>query len=100
MQFATGQFSPDCFVYTLLALDTVLAGKLGTDDQRSKMLPIAIEFEMFAGQAGEYELLDLIGVHEVSVSELPAALQEVKNKDGSKGKASGHYGQALYRRHI
>jgi len=61
-------------VNVLLALHTIFANELGTDQQGLKMLAIAIEFEMLAGHAGEYELLDLIRVHGDSGSQLPTLL--------------------------
>lgn len=100
MQFAAGQLGMQGLMNALLPLNAVLPGKFGTDDQRNKMLAIAIEFQVFAGHAGENELLDLIGMHEISVSELPAVLQQMKHQNGSKGKADDNHGETLCRRHV
>lgn len=100
MQFAAGQLGMQGLMNALLPLNAILAGKFGADDQRDKMLSIAIEFQVFAGHASENELLDLIGVHEVLVSELPAVLQQLKHQNGSKGKADGNHGETLCRRHV
>ena len=63
MQFPGCELFLEGLVHALLALDAGLSGKLGADDQRFKMLPIAIQGEMFAVHACENELFDLIGVH-------------------------------------
>ena len=63
MQFPGCELFLEGLVHALLALDAALSGKLSADNQRFKMLPIAIQGEMFAVHASEYELFDLIGVH-------------------------------------
>ena len=63
MQLASRELFLERLVYALLALDAVFSDELSADNQRFKMLSIAIQHEMFAGHASEYELFDLIGVH-------------------------------------
>jgi len=49
----------------LLALHAALAGKFIAHYGRHKVLAVTIEFEVFAGHASEYQLLDLFRVHHV-----------------------------------
>gem|GEM_PF-4657923 len=63
MQFASRQLFLERLVHALLALDTILADKLGADDKSLEMLAIAIQFKVVAGHAGEDELLDQFGMH-------------------------------------
>ena len=63
MQLAGRKFFLECLIDTLLTLDAILTNEFSTDNQRFKMLSIAIQGEVFAIHASEYELFDLIGVH-------------------------------------
>ncbi len=63
MQLTRCKLFLEGLVHPLLALDAILSDKFSADDQRFEMLSIAIQGEMFAGHAGEYEFFDLIGVH-------------------------------------
>lgn len=63
MQFAGRELFLERLIDTLLPLNAIFANKFCADDQRFEMLSIAIQGEMFAIHASEYELFDLVGVH-------------------------------------
>ena len=63
MQLAGRELFLECLIDTLLPLNAIFANKFCADDQRFEMLSIAIQGEMFAIHASEYELFDLVGVH-------------------------------------
>lgn len=65
MQLARVELFLEYFVHVLLTLHAALAGKLIAHHSRHEMLAVTIEFEVFAGHAGEYQLLDLFRVHHV-----------------------------------
>jgi len=65
MQLPGGELFLEGLIDALLALDTALADKLGTDNERLEMLAVTVQREMLAGHAGEYEFLDMVGKHRV-----------------------------------
>src|SRR5574343_290965 len=65
MQLPGVEFILQNLVYMLLALHAVLADELAAHDDGLEMMAIAVERQVFAGHAGEDELLDLVRVHHV-----------------------------------
>ena len=63
MQLPGRQFFLQGLIHALLALHTILAHELATDDDSLEMLAVAIQFEIIAGHAGQDELLDMFGIH-------------------------------------
>ncbi len=100
MQFAAIEMRLEQAIDVLLTLDAIFAGKFGADQQRLKMLAIAIEFEMLAGHTGEDELFDLIRVHENSGSQLPTLLKQAQRQQRHCRQAGNDDCQAEFRRHI
>ena len=63
MQLPGRQFFLQGLIHALLALHTILAHELATDDDGLEMLAVTIQFEIIAGHAGQDELLDMFGIH-------------------------------------
>ena len=60
MQFAAVEMGAQNVVHPLLTLYATLAGELGTDDYRLKMVAVAFDLQVLARQAGGDQFLDLL----------------------------------------
>jgi hypothetical protein len=100
MQLAAIEMLAQDFVYPLLPLHPIFAGKFGADNQRLKVVAVARYLQVLAGQACSDDFLDLFRLHHDSGPQFVTTPEQRQCCRRYQHKARGDDCQTGFRRHV